>query len=150
MLLLSRAAQLLETIRAHDAKVIEPFFTWSSTDTMPAPLWYSLERADIVAFRRSTRDAMRAAAKSTKALSLGEAVEHQPAADEILINAHAASVSYMDYLMSCGGYQMRPPLPYIPGTDAAGVVVAVGANVTRFFPGDGVACGGWYAALPRA
>ena len=85
--------------------------------------------------------------EGAKALSLGDAVEPQPAADEVLIDVHAASVSYMDYLMSCGGYQIRPPLPYIPGTDAAGVVVAVGANVTRFCPGDRVACGGWYGGF---
>ena len=76
--------------------------------------------------------------EGAKALSLGDAVEPQPAADEVLIDVHAASVSYMDYLMSCGGYQIRPLLPYVPGTDAAGVVVAVGANVTRFCPGDRV------------
>ena len=34
--------------------------------------------------------------------------------------------SYADYLMIRGGYQMRPPLPYIPGTDGAGVVVTCG------------------------
>ncbi len=85
--------------------------------------------------------------EGAKALSLGDAVEPQPAADEVLIDVHAASVSYMDYLMSCGGYQIRPPLPYVPGTDAAGVVVAVGANVTRFCPGDRVACGGWYGGF---
>jgi hypothetical protein len=40
-----------------------------------------------------------------------------------LIDVDAASVSYMDFLMVCGGYQMRPALPYVPGTDAAGVIV---------------------------
>ena len=60
---------------------------------------------------------------------------------------HAASVSYMDYLMICGGYQMRPPLPYVPGTDAAGIVVAVGEDVDRFRPGDRVACEGWHGAF---
>jgi len=58
-----------------------------------------------------------------KALSLGEAAEPQPGADEVLIDVHAASVSYMDYLMISGGYQMRPALPYVPGTDAAGFPV---------------------------
>ena len=53
-----------------------------------------------------------------KALNLIEAVEPYLAADESMIDAHAASVSYMDYLMTCGGYQLRPALPYIPGTDA--------------------------------
>jgi NADPH:quinone reductase len=62
----------------------------------------------------------------------------------VLIDVYAASVSYMDYLMISGGYQMRPPLPYVPGTDAAGIVVAVGGDVDRFRPGDRVACEGWY------
>ena len=63
-----------------------------------------------------------------KALTIGEAEEPRPRADEVLIDVHAASVSYMDYLMARGGYQMRPPLPYVPGTDAAGIVVAVGED----------------------
>ena len=52
----------------------------------------------------------------TKALTVGEAPEPHPAPDEVLIDVYAASVSYMDYLMICGGYQMRPALPYVPGT----------------------------------
>jgi NADPH:quinone reductase len=82
-----------------------------------------------------------------KALSVGEAPEPQPAADEVLIDVHAASVSYMDYLMISGGYQMRPTLPYVPGTDAAGVVVACGEKVERFRPGDRVACGNWFGGF---
>ena len=61
-----------------------------------------------------------------EALTIGEAEEPRPQADEVLVDVHAASVSYADYLMICGGYQMRPALPYVPGTDAAGVVVACG------------------------
>lgn len=79
-----------------------------------------------------------------EALSVGETQEPSPASDEVMIDVHAASVSYMDYLMTCGGYQMRPALPYVPGTDAAGIVVAVGENVERFRPGDRVACTSWY------
>jgi NADPH2:quinone reductase len=81
------------------------------------------------------------------ALRVGEAAEPVPADDEILIDVHAASVSYMDYLMVSGGYQMRPTLPYVPGTDAAGVVVAVGDKVERFRPGDRVACANWYGGF---
>jgi NADPH2:quinone reductase len=77
------------------------------------------------------------------ALRVGEAAEPVPANDEVLIDVHAASVSYMDYLMALGGYQMRPALPYVPGTDAAGVVVAVGDKVARFRPRDRVACSNW-------
>ena len=81
------------------------------------------------------------------ALRMGEAAEPIPADDEILIDVHAASVSYMDCLMASGGYQMRPALPYVPGTDAAGVVVAVGDKVERFHPGDRVACSSWFGGF---
>ena len=80
-------------------------------------------------------------------LRLGEAAEPKPAADEVLIDVHAASVSYTDYLMISGGYQLRPALPYVPGTDAAGVVVAVGEQVSRLRPGDRVACANWYGGF---
>src|SRR5262245_25343464 len=82
-----------------------------------------------------------------KALTLTDAAEPQPAANEVLIDVHAASVSYMDHLMTCGGYQMRPALPYVPGTDAAGVVVACGDRVTRFRPGDRVSCETWFGGF---
>jgi len=81
------------------------------------------------------------------ALSLADAPEPRPGADEILIDVHATSVSYMDYLMTCGGYQMRPTLPYVPRTDAAGVVVACGEQVTRFRPGDRVSCESWFGGF---
>ena len=81
------------------------------------------------------------------ALRVGEAAEPVPADDEVLIDVHAASVSYMDYLMASGGYQMRPTLPYVPGTEAAGIVVAVGDKAERFRPGDRVACANWYGGF---
>jgi len=81
------------------------------------------------------------------ALDFTEADDPRPAANEILVDVHAASVSYMDYLMSSGGYQMRPALPYVPGTDAAGIVLACGERVTRFHPGDRVSCGNWFGAF---
>ena len=76
-------------------------------------------------------------------LRVGEIEEPKPASDEILIDVHAASVSFMDHLLVSGLYQMRPPTPFVPGTEAAGIVVAVGAKVSRFRPGDRVACGSW-------
>ncbi len=82
-----------------------------------------------------------------EALSLGEAADPRPAADEVLVDVRAASVSYMDYLMTCGRYQMRPTLPYVPGTDAAGIVVACGERVTRFRPGDRVSCENWFGGF---
>ena len=85
--------------------------------------------------------------KGIEALGFAEVDEPRPAANEVLIDVHAASVGYMDYLMSCGGYQMRPALPYVPGTDAAGIVLACGDRVTRFRPGDRVSCGNWLGAF---
>lgn len=85
--------------------------------------------------------------KGTEALEFDDIAEPHPAANEVLVDVHAASVSYMDYLMSTGGYQMRPALPYVPGTDAAGVVLACGEKVTRFRPGDRVGCGNWFGAF---
>ncbi|MET4327709.1 NADPH2:quinone reductase [Bradyrhizobium sp. i1.15.2] len=76
-------------------------------------------------------------------LRLGEIDEPKPAGDEILIDVHAASVSFMDQLVVSGLYQMRPPTPFVPGTEASGVVVAVGDEVTGFAPGDRVACSAW-------
>src|SRR6266700_3442300 len=53
------------------------------------------------------------------------------------------SFSGPEHLLVSGGYQMRPPTPFVPGTEAAGVVVGVGSKVTRFRPGDRVACLSW-------
>jgi NADPH2:quinone reductase len=50
----------------------------------------------------------------------------------------ARGVQYVDVLMLAGKYQFRPEPPFIPGNEAAGEVVAVGAGVTRFKPGDKV------------
>jgi NADPH:quinone reductase-like Zn-dependent oxidoreductase len=73
----------------------------------------------------------------------GEIEDPEPASDEILVDLHATSVSFMDHLLVSSGYQMRPPTPFVPGTEGAGIVTAIGSGVTRFKPGDRVACGGW-------
>ena len=80
------------------------------------------------------------------ALTLGDAPDPIPAPDELLIDVRAAAVSFMDKLMAEGGYQMRPDLPYVPGTDAAGIVAAVGNDVTAFKPGDRVVGQMWHGA----
>lgn len=70
-------------------------------------------------------------------LRLGEIATPRPAGDEILIDVHAASVSFMDQLLVSGLYQMRPATPFVPGTEASG------DKVTTFAPGDRVACSAW-------
>lgn len=81
------------------------------------------------------------------ALALGELPDPQPGPADVLVEVHAVSLSYMDCLMVSGQYQMRPPLPFAPGTDAAGVVIAVGKDVKRFRPGDRVATGDFTGAF---
>jgi len=80
-------------------------------------------------------------------LEMGEAPKPAPEPDEILFDVHAASVTFMDNLIVSGLYQMKPPLPFVPGTDAAGVVSAVGDQVRHFKPGDRVAAFNWTGAF---
>lgn len=76
-------------------------------------------------------------------LCVSEIEEPKPAHDEILVAVHAASVSFMDNLIVSGLYQMRPQTPFVPGTEAAGIVIAIGEKITKFKPGDRVACASW-------
>ncbi len=72
----------------------------------------------------------------------GHAVEDfpdpEPGPDDVLIDVHAAGVNFSDTLIVQGLYQIRPDRPFVPGRDAAGMVAAVGADVTRCRPGDRV------------
>jgi NADPH:quinone reductase len=51
-----------------------------------------------------------------------------PRAGEVTVAITRASLNYPDLLMLSGGYQFRPELPFIPGTEAAGLVIAAGAG----------------------
>ncbi len=62
----------------------------------------------------------------------------RPAAGQVLVRVHAAGVNPYDTYMRTGTYAIKPPLPYTPGSDAAGEVEAVGQGVTKFKPGDHV------------
>lgn len=61
-----------------------------------------------------------------------------PGDDQVAFDVRAAGLNFADVLIVAGKYQVRPPLPYVPGNEAAGVVTAVGKDVTRFKPGDRV------------
>jgi NADPH:quinone reductase len=66
----------------------------------------------------------------------------QPIGNYVLVRNHAIGVNYVDVQHRQGGYY-DVKLPLIPGIEAAGVVEAVGANVTEFVPGDRVAYAGY-------
>ncbi|MEJ0018793.1 MAG: NADPH:quinone oxidoreductase family protein [Acetobacteraceae bacterium] len=61
-----------------------------------------------------------------------------PAADEVRVRIEARGVQYVDVLMLAGKYQFRPDPPFIPGGEAAGVVIAAGTGVTDLRVGDRV------------
>jgi NADPH2:quinone reductase len=71
-------------------------------------------------------------------LKLEEIPTPRPAAGQVLVRIHAAGVNPYDTYMRNGLYPVKPPLPYTPGSDAAGVVEAVGEGVTKVKPGDRV------------
>ncbi|HUD92699.1 NADPH:quinone oxidoreductase family protein [Sphingobium sp.] len=53
----------------------------------------------------------------------------EPEEGQLLIRVEAVSLGYADVLAAAGGYQVTPPLPFVPGTEASGIVVASGPNV---------------------
>ncbi len=71
-------------------------------------------------------------------LRLGEVDAPEPGPGEVRLAVHAAGINFADILMVAGKYQEKPPFPFTPGLEAAGVVEAVGSNVTRIAPGDRV------------
>ena len=71
-------------------------------------------------------------------LSLEDRPDPVPGAGEVLIDIHAAGVNFPDGLMVRGEYQVKPPRPFTPGSEVAGVVRALGDGVTGFAVGDRV------------
>ena len=69
-------------------------------------------------------------------------VEHredpQPGKGQVLVEVHAAALNFPDTLQIQGKYQFQPPLPFIPGSEVAGTVLAVGDGVQQFQPGERV------------
>jgi NADPH:quinone reductase-like Zn-dependent oxidoreductase len=57
---------------------------------------------------------------------------------EVLVSLTAASLNFRDLMTIAGTYNPKMALPCIPGSDAAGTVLAIGPEVTRFAPGDRV------------
>ena len=73
-----------------------------------------------------------------ESLVLEDIAEPVAGPDDLLIDIRAAALNFPDLLMIAGKYQSRPPFPFSPGGEVAGTVVAAGANVSNFAPGDRV------------
>ena len=74
------------------------------------------------------------------ALTWKELPTPSPKAGEVLIEIKAASLNFPDLLIVQNKYQMKPPLPFVPGSEYAGVVQAVGDGVSHLKVGQHVAC----------
>jgi len=73
------------------------------------------------------------------AISVSEVDDRAPNAHEVKIRVHGVGVGYFDGLLIKGEYQMKPPLPFIPGSSLSGVVEAVGTDIKHLEPGDHIA-----------
>jgi NADPH2:quinone reductase len=64
----------------------------------------------------------------------------QPGAGQVLVAIKAASLNFPDLLIVQNKYQFKPPLPFVPGSEYAGVVEALGEGVSHLHVGQNVAC----------
>jgi NADPH2:quinone reductase len=71
-------------------------------------------------------------------LKLEDVPTPKAAAGQVLVRVHAVGVNPYDTYMRAGTYAVKPPLPYTPGSDGAGVIEAVGPGATKVKPGDRV------------
>ena len=77
-----------------------------------------------------------------QALSWGTLPRTEPGPGQVRVRVAAASLNFPDLLVVEGKYQFKPELPFVPGSEFAGVVEVVGEGVTHLKAGDHVACAG--------
>ncbi len=71
-------------------------------------------------------------------LRVSEIPEPELLPGTLCVDVSSAGVNFFDILMARGQYQVKPPFPFVPGAEVAGVVREVGEGVTNFAPGDRV------------
>jgi NADPH2:quinone reductase len=71
-------------------------------------------------------------------MKLEDVHDPRPGPGQVVVRVHAAGVNPVETYIRAGTYALKPPLPYTPGGDAAGIIAAVGEHVTRFKSGDRV------------
>jgi NADPH2:quinone reductase len=77
-------------------------------------------------------------------LRLEEVPDPQPGPSQVVVRIKAAGVNPVDTYIRAGIYPRKPPLPYTPGADGAGIVESVGEGVARVKPGERVYVGGGF------
>jgi NADPH2:quinone reductase len=81
------------------------------------------------------------------AITIKDVPTPEPKAGEVRVAVKAAGVGFVDALIAEGKYQVKPPLPFAPGGEFAGVVETLGEGVTHVKPGDRVIAGGFSGAF---
>jgi NADPH:quinone reductase len=82
-----------------------------------------------------------------ESLKLEDVPDPAPAAGQVLVGVRAAGINFPDVLVVQGKYQFKPPPPFAPGGEVAGVVEAVGAGVEGIRVGDRVQAMGTYGGI---
>lgn len=75
---------------------------------------------------------------SPDTLSVEEFHHSEPGDGEVLIAVRACGVNFPDTLIIQNAYQFKPPLPFSPGGEVSGIVLAKGKLVKHLSPGDRV------------
>src|SRR5256885_13754006 len=73
------------------------------------------------------------------ALAWKEVPTPEPKPGEVRVAIRAASLNFPDLLIVQNKYQIKPPLPFVPGSEYSGIVEAVGDGVSQLKVGDAVA-----------
>lgn len=76
-----------------------------------------------------------------------DAEQPQPGPGEITVRVRASGINFLDTLIVAGKYQVKPELPFSPGAEIAGEVLAVGPDVLGFRPGDRVCAFTYYGGF---
>ena len=85
-----------------------------------------------------------------ESLVVEELPDPEPGPGQVLVEVRAAAVNFPDVLIMANKYQISVPVPFIPGSEYAGVIAEVGADVKDLVPGDhvfGSAMNGAFASL---
>ncbi|MBL1430024.1 MAG: NADPH:quinone oxidoreductase family protein [Robiginitomaculum sp.] len=73
-----------------------------------------------------------------EALKLSDMPDPVVSAGHVVIDVKAAGLNFPDLLLVAGKYQMKPPLPFVPGSECAGIICEIGEGVTGWNIGDRV------------
>lgn len=84
-------------------------------------------------------------------LTVEERPQPEPGDGEVVVSVEASGVNFVDGLFVSGGYQIKPPLPFVPGNEVAGTIAALGPMVEGWQVGDrvlaSVGLGGFASAV---